>query len=30
MKGLKAKEVDNTDFKLRYTITVANKNEVGV
>ena len=29
-KGQKAKEVDNTGFKLWYTGTVANRNRVGV
>ena len=29
-KGQKAKEVDNTDFKLWYTGTTSNKNGVGV
>ena len=29
-KGQKAKEVDNTGFKLWYTGTVVNRNEVGV
>ena len=30
MKGQKANEVDNTSFKLWYTETVVNRNEVGV
>ena len=29
-KGQKAKEVDNTGFKLWYIGTIANRNEVGV
>ena len=29
-KGQKAKEVDNTGFKLWYTGTIANRNVVGV
>jgi exonuclease III len=29
-KGQKAKEVEDTGFKLWYTVTTTNKNEVGI